>query len=423
MSRPQRLLAALALVVAMLGVPPASAATQNDAGSGGDAGDTFETATPIVPKGAYTGRLDHAAGDRHDVYRFPLEEGQSVNIEIVMSGNSSDPVELIDPNGVVVDTSAAAFGHGVGPSSLLAGDSANRVLWGGPTPVRVAVHNAVIAGDYRLHLRTEHFATTDYSICFVNCEPNVVAGTDFIFGGSLPNTDTRVLLVPPTHGDLGNPLGPTVLDYIDATLRGIRGWTTAMDRFAADYPQYSYLRDITVDIEIFDGVNPVDPAGYDVIIGYVATGPVFRGVAAQAPVGHSDLRRIGLDGYAHYSGRLILLSLFATSPRAGQMLPDFPEVNDLEIVTLHEFGHTFGLGHTRTWHPELGPDLMNSPATFVYGDGSAVGDGGERTEMQCLSSLNLYGMAVLYRWIPSGEWVPTSGSAPLLPGMPYEWYC
>ena len=135
------------------------------------------------------------------------------------------------------------------------------------------------------------------------------------------------------------------------------------------------------------------------------------------------LDQVGIRDQARYSGRVIALSLFGSSPRAGQAAWDFPEVNDLEIVTTHEFGHTFGLGHTRTWHHKLGPDLMNSPAPFVYGDGFTAGDGGERTKMKCLTSLDLYGMAVLYEWLPRGEWVGSAGQVSLPKDMPYRWYC
>lgn len=401
------------MVAALLGGTLASWAAQDDAGSGGDAGDTFDAATVVVARGTYRGALDPNAGDRHDFYRFDVPEGSSMSVLVTLGASSADPVELLDPNGVIVDAGIRRNGLSASPGAVLTSEA---------TAIRLAVHRSM-GGAYRLHLRSEGASLT-YSLCFMNCEGVVDAPQDLIFGGSLPHTRTRVLLVPPSHGDLGDPLGPTVLDYLDATLRGIHGWVDAMHAFADDYPRFDYLRDITVEIEIFDGVDPVDPAGYEVIIGYVAAGPVFRGVASDADDDTQYLLdEFGLGEDVHFSGRVIALSLFGGSPRAGQVVYDFPEVNDLEIVTLHEFGHTFGLGHTRTWHPTLGPDLMNSPAPFVYGNGFAGGDGGERTAFKCLSSLNLYGMAELYSWIPSGRWQPAWGSVALPPDIPYAWYC
>lgn len=396
---------------------PATAAPQDDAGSARDAGNSFNDATRVKPRGFYEGRLDTAAGDRHDFYKFSLPEGGFVSILVEVPADTTDPVTLLDPNGIVVDGGTRLEGNGVTVSSGLTSEIGT---------VRLAVHRAAVAGDYRLHLQSERFEMGDYALCFMNCEEPIDAPIELIFGGSLESTDTRVLLVPPSHGDLGNPLGPTVVDYVDATLRGMRRWRDALAAFAKDYPQFDYLRKIDVHIEVFDGAQPVDPAGYDVIVGYVAAGPAFRGVAGDTntkEVVNGILEQAGLGEDVTYSGRVIALSLFGSSPRAGQVLYDFPEVTDLEIVTFHEFGHTFGLGHTRTWHPRLGPDLMNSPAPFVYGDGFPVGDGGEHTKMKCLSSLSLYGMAVLYRWVPSGEWQSSGGEVSLPKGIPYRWYC
>lgn len=407
--------ALLAIAGMVLASSGAVGAEQDDAESGGDAGDTFGDATPVVPRGFYAGTLDPEAGDRHDYFRFSLPEGGFVSVLVGLAAQSTDPVELLDPNGLPVDVGARQRGVGVTHSEAFTSEVST---------VRLAVHRAAVAGEYRLHLQSERFPLAAYSLCFMNCEGVVEAPNDLIFGGSLPVTRTRVLLVPPSHGDLGNPLGPTVLDYLHATLRGIHGWRDAIEAFTADYPQFAYLRQIRIEVEIFDGVDPVNPAGYEVIVGYVAAGPVFRGVASDADSGvQAILDQVGLGEDVHFSGRVIALSLFGSSPRAGQVLYDFPEVNDLEIVTLHEFGHTFGLGHTRTWHPTLGPDLMNSPAPFVYGDGFPAGDGGERTAMKCLSSLNLYGLAHLYRWVPDGRWQRSGGSLDLLPGIPYTWYC
>lgn len=414
---PTRVVVLTAVVVAALTVGgTANGAVQDDGGSKRDAGNTFAAATRVTPRGLYDGSLDAAKGDRHDFYKFFLAEGAAVSILVNLGASTTDPVTILDPAGNTVDVGTKVAGLGLTVSSVFTSEA--------PT-VRVAVQRASMAGEYRVHVQSERFELGDYSLCFANCEGTVNAPTDLIFGGSLPTTFTKVLLVPPTHGDLGNPLGPTVVDYIDATLRGIRSWNGAINAFTKDFPRYSYLRKIKIHIDVFEGVHPVDPALYDVIIGYAAAGPAFRGVASDIDQRFVEqlLADVGLESRVRFTGRAIVLSLFGSSPRVGQVLYDFPEINDLEIVTAHEFGHTFGLGHTRTWHPKLGPDLMNSPAPFLYGDGFPAGDGRERTQIKCLSTINLYGMAVLYRWIPKGKWVPSAGQAKLPKGMPYKWYC
>lgn len=398
---------AVVVVLSLLAVPAAEAAPQDDAGSGADAGDTFEDATPIAPRGAYAGRLDRDGGDVHDYYRFRLAEGAAVSVLVEVESSNAEPIEILDPDGVPVDVGTRVAGVGVTHSAAFTSQ----------TTIRLAVHRARQAGGYRLHLQGVEAPLGAYRFCFMSCEGALEdARIDLLFGGSLPQPETRVLLIPPSHGDLGDPDGPTVFDYLDATLRGIRRWTEAMDAFADDYPRFAYLREISFHVEIFDGVSPIDPAGYDVVLGYVAAGPAFRGVAAQTP-----LELFTQD--ARFSGRAIALSLFGSSPRAGQVLWDFPEIIDLEVVTTHEFGHTFGLGHTRMWHRRLGPDVMNSPAPFVYGNGFPFGDGGERTARACLSSLDLFGMAHLYRWLPSGDPEPSFGMVSLPADIPYTWYC
>ena len=413
---------ALALLPGLLGAtlilaPATGAPRQNDAGSKRDAGNSFEDATPVKPEGFYEGRLDAEGGDSNDYFKFSLAEGQSLSALIEFSAPTIDPVTVLDPNGAVIDVGIKVQENGVTASNAFTSEIG---------AVRVAVHRAVVAGDYRLHVQSDRYELGRYSICFMNCEEPMDEPIELIFGGSLETPDARVLMVPPSHGDLGNPTGPTVIDYLDATLRGLERWRKALKEFADDYPQFSYLNDVSFHVEVFDDVKPVDPAGYDVILGYVAAGPAFRGVAGD--FGTKDavnaiLETVGIRDQARYSGRVIALSLFGSSPRAGQVAWDFPEVNDLEIVTAHEFGHTFGLGHTRTWHPKLGPDLMNSPAPFVYGDGQTIGKGLEHTKMKCLTSLDLYGMAELYRWIPEGEFEPSNGSVSLPKDIPYRWYC
>ncbi len=381
----------------VLAVLPLAQAAQNDAGTGGDASNTFAAATPVTALGLYAGQL--AGGtDTNDYYRFFVDAGEPINIEIrgVLSTGffpADDnglrmSFRLLSPQNTLLDT----------PNSNQ-GDS------------RVSLVAAPVAGEYRfLVTRDQGGFTGNYQFCFLTlggphpCPELGMEPIEIIFDGSINRALTRVLLVPPAHGDLGNPLGPTALDYLDAVLSGVYEWERILDEFAADYPQYDYLASIEVEVSVWDGVAPI--TDFDVVLVFTETaGSQFRGVATDA-----------------FVTRVIVLTLFAASPRAGQLVPDFPEYNDLEAVTKHEFAHTFGLGHTRTWTTTFGPDIMNSPAPFVYGDGNAVLDGGLHDAKKCISTLDLYGMALLYQWMDGLPHI-TDGSYSLPGTIPYGWYC
>ncbi len=398
---------------------------QNDAGSGGDAGDDFASATPVPRSGRFHGELSRFGGDPVDFYKFPVSLGESVSIDVeanlftgsiqVSDADRRIGLRLWDPNGVLVDT----------PNTNV-GDS------------RVSIVKAVVPGDYRLEFDTMRLRIGEYSFCFVE---STTSCQDFTYqpiglGTPLPYPHANVLLLPPTNG---NPLGSeTSLDYLDATLRGIRKWGPVFEAFAADYPQFSFLKDLTVHVEVFDGETP-QRAGYDVIIMWLPyTGPQFRGLAVttfgagngynqmcgNGPTADCATYRSTIEPLIHDSTRLIFMSLFGNAPRAGQTLPDWPERNDVENVAMHEFAHTWGLGHSATFTHAHGPDLMNSPYTDVFGDGDPAGDGGERTKLYCISSLDVYGMARLYDWLPSGDYRrPNSGWAWLPWYMPYKLYC
>ena len=77
-------------------------ASQNDANTGADAGNTIAAAVPITP-GAYPGYLD--INDPYDFYSFQATAGQYINITLTMKNialYSDFDAYLYDPNGVLV---------------------------------------------------------------------------------------------------------------------------------------------------------------------------------------------------------------------------------------------------------------------------------------------------------------------------------
>jgi len=68
---------------------------QNDAGSGQDAGDSYQEAIPLS-SGSVPGFLK--AGDNSDFYSVEVEEGQLINLKLSVPGNASYHLSLMNPN-------------------------------------------------------------------------------------------------------------------------------------------------------------------------------------------------------------------------------------------------------------------------------------------------------------------------------------
>uniref|UniRef100_A0A7C4TEL7 T9SS type A sorting domain-containing protein n=1 Tax=candidate division WOR-3 bacterium TaxID=2052148 RepID=A0A7C4TEL7_UNCW3 len=68
---------------------------QNDAGSGGDAGNTFETALLINP-GNYTGYMD--GSDRDDYYKFNVNSGQVIKVKLTPPSSADFDLYLYNPS-------------------------------------------------------------------------------------------------------------------------------------------------------------------------------------------------------------------------------------------------------------------------------------------------------------------------------------
>lgn len=87
--------------------PPDEPLEQDDAGSGGDAGDDDSTALPIT-EGTYTGTLDPDFNDTEDWYAIDLVEGDEIAVDLDPDGDFE--VALHDPNGTEIARSGAFDG-------------------------------------------------------------------------------------------------------------------------------------------------------------------------------------------------------------------------------------------------------------------------------------------------------------------------
>jgi len=100
---------------------PAPDPTQNDAGSGGDAGNTFDAATSINP-GSYKGILCNTEGDNgNDYYKFYVESGQKIYLSMTPPSGIDFDLQLYDPNGNL--KAGSSYGAGYTDSISYTADS------------------------------------------------------------------------------------------------------------------------------------------------------------------------------------------------------------------------------------------------------------------------------------------------------------
>lgn len=414
---------AMAVAAALLWATPAAApwSAQDDAGTGGDAGDTFGTATDIGIPVQFEGKLAPSQGDPDDFYKFTLEEGDQLVVDLLnVDREAVGPITLIDPEGRPMDTGVNAGGQ-----VFFVPGSATATTALSADNGQLSIAHAPTDGDYRLHLHAEGSGAVPYEICIRPCEQTQQAPIGL--SDPLRDTDIDVLIVPPAHPDLTDPNGPTQAEYVATARQAVEDWEPAIDQFTDDHPDYDYLDQLSINVDVL-GEPQASADGYDAVIGYTPSGPAFRGLAyTNCPafwIPEDVLHQAAASTGTDTCPRPILLSTFASSPRAGQVAPDSPTLEDLRVVTFHESAHAFGLIHTQTWTADYGPDLMNSPAPFFYGEGEAAGNPPSPVMPSCPSSLDIYGLAVLYEWVDEGSFSPPSQAHVDLPsGMAYELYC
>jgi Matrixin len=168
-----------------------------------------------------------------------------------------------------------------------------------------------------------------------------------------------VLILPLYDSPWWNP------DYLNSTLNAVDMWNHGFSYFASNYSAYDYTADIRLAPEVSNFTIP----GYDVFISWIEE---FNG--------SSD---VGLTQTTYSSQDVIDGTTMSLS--AHDVFGGILDEIDMQNVALHELGHVVGLGHS---------NLTDDTMYHSYTLGSPV---------RALSTLDLYGVATVFRWLSSSQ--------------------
>lgn len=175
-------------------------------------------------------------------------------------------------------------------------------------------------------------------------------------GPAWNHSTINILINPQSDKSWWNP------DYLDATLRAIDEWNSALSYFASNRSDFVYLSNVKMTYTISNSMD--EP--FDTILSWIEQ---FGNETCEA----------GLTRTSYDSSGLIVnttLTMSAYDCR-GNILNDI----DMQNVALHELGHVLGLGHANSTS-----DLMY----FAYTLGNPV---------RSVSTLDTYGVGVVFRWL------------------------
>ncbi|HUK84421.1 MAG TPA: matrixin family metalloprotease [Candidatus Acidoferrum sp.] len=166
----------------------------------------------------------------------------------------------------------------------------------------------------------------------------------------------NILLVTPNNVSWWNPM------YINSTLRAIGQWNEAIQEFASNNTQYSFLTSLKLE----STVSNVSEPGFNIYLNWT-----------QSPLAGS-VDAIGLTTLSSDDNLITNCSInLATHTSHGDALADGDEQN----IALHELGHSLGLGHTNETNDVMFPDLsLLGPAKL-------------------LSNLDLIGISTTFAWL------------------------
>jgi len=190
-----------------------------------------------------------------------------------------------------------------------------------------------------------------------------------IQGIAWDQTTINILVITPNNESWWSPI------YANSALRAIGQWNDALQNFAANYSDYTYL----YNLKLQPTVSNVSVTGFDIYLNWTDS-PLKKSSNEIALETSTILDNAIIDCY---------ISL-AAHTNHGDALTD----GDMQNIALHELGHSLGLGHSNYTGDVMYPVYtLLSPSKYV-------------------STLDVYGVATTFAWMsnavsfyPVNQWL------------------
>lgn len=149
--------------------------------------------------------------------------------------------------------------------------------------------------------------------------------------------------------------------YINATLHGIAQWNGAIQEFASNHTEFSYLS----RIRFVPTITREPTSGFNIYVGWIAE------CGNESTIGQSQS---AIKSSCIMINNTVCLTAKAPS---GHVMTEV----DMQNIVVHELGHTLGLYHTN-----ISDDVMYSVVDY-------------RETVKPLSSLDLYALSTIFKWM------------------------
>ena len=162
--------------------------------------------------------------------------------------------------------------------------------------------------------------------------------------------------------------------YLNATLNAINQWNAAIQEFASNHTEFSYLSQVS----LVPTITYENVSGFDVYMGWISE--------------CEDETKIGQSKALVKSPCVVTKNTVCLAAKApsGHVMTEV----DMQNIAVHELGHTFGLSHC-----DYSEDVMYYRVSY-------------RSTVKELSSIDLYALSKSFEWLSNSTQFTSSSVCP-----------